>query len=61
MAEEYAINFRAPALPFPPDEYDKMYVSQFNALLRIYFNQVDNTLRDTSIVNKSEAQGWFLG
>ena len=45
MAEEYAINFRAPALPFPPDEYDKMYVSQFNALLRIYFNQVDNTLR----------------
>ena len=61
MAEEYAINIRAPALPFPPDEYDKMYVSQFNALLRIYFNQVDNTLRDTSIVNKSEAQGWFLG
>ena len=34
-------------------------MSQINALLRVYFNQIDNTLRDTAIVNKSEAQGGF--
>tara|TARA_R110000803_G_scaffold206287_1_gene273473 strand:+ start:284 stop:469 length:186 start_codon:yes stop_codon:yes gene_type:complete len=60
MTTEYVVGFRAPALPFPPDEYDKLYVSEFNALLRIYFSQIDNTLRNTSIVNKSEAQAWFF-
>ena len=60
MTTEYTIGFRAPALPFPPDEYSKLYVSEFNALLRIYFSQIDNTLRDTAIVNRSEAQAWFF-
>ena len=43
MTTEYTVGFRAPALPFPPDEYSKLYVSEFNALLRIYFSQIDNT------------------
>jgi len=60
MTTEYKVEFRAPALPFPPDKYDKLYVSEFNALLRIYFSQIDNTLRDTAIVNRSEAQAWFF-
>jgi hypothetical protein len=61
MAEEYAVNFRAPVLPFPPNEYDSLYINQVNALLRVYFNQIDNTLRDTAIIDRSDAQGWFLG
>jgi len=36
--------FRAPALPFPPGEYDQQYVNQLNNVLRIYFNQLDNII-----------------
>ena len=61
MTTEYTVEFRAPALPYPPKEYNLEYMSQINALLRVYFNQIDNTLRDTAVVNRSEAQGWFLG
>ena len=60
MTTEYTVEFRAPALPYPPKEYNLEYMSQINALLRVYFNQIDNTLRNTSIVNKSEAQAWFF-
>jgi hypothetical protein len=35
---------KAPALPFGPDQYDRPYFDKLLALLRIYFNQVDNTL-----------------
>lgn len=36
--------FRAPALPFPPGEYDQQYTTQLNNILRIYFNQLDNII-----------------
>lgn len=38
-------NFRAPALPYAPANYDKQYIDQLNNVLRIYFNQLDNVLR----------------
>jgi hypothetical protein len=60
MTTQYTVGFRAPVLPYPPKEYNEEYIIQFNALLRVYFNQIDNTLRDTTIVNRSEAQGWFF-
>lgn len=37
-------NFRAPALPLPPIQYDAGYQNQYNNILRIYFNQLDNFL-----------------
>ena len=37
-------NFRAPALPVPPGNYDVIYQNQYNNILRIYFNQLDNFL-----------------
>lgn len=39
-------NFRAPALPVAPQNYDVSYQSQYNNILRIYFNQIDNLLRE---------------
>ena len=39
-------NFRAPALPYAPADYNKQYVDQLNNVLRIYFNQIDNILRE---------------
>lgn len=39
-------NFRAPALPLPPGQYDSSYQNQYNNVLRIYFNQLDNLLRE---------------
>jgi hypothetical protein len=38
-------NFKAPALPLPPGQYDTGYQNQYNNILRIYFNQLDNVLR----------------
>jgi len=35
-------DFKAPALPFPPAEYDRQYFDQLTKVLRIYFNQLDS-------------------
>ena len=39
MAE---LNTTAPSLPLPPEEYDRRYFDQFNNILRLYFNQLNN-------------------
>ena len=44
MLTDLVQQFRAPALPYPPNEYNRTYVEQFNNVLRIYFNQLDNVL-----------------
>lgn len=36
-------NFRAPALPLPGQEYDRVYFDQLLNALRLYFNQLDAT------------------
>lgn len=36
--------FIAPALPQPPEQYNKQFFDKFNSILRIYFNQIDNLL-----------------
>jgi len=58
---DYIVGFRAPALPYPPQEYDSFQFEEFNKVLRLYFNQVDNVLRDTSMSRQTEAMGWFIG
>lgn len=35
---------KAPALPYPPNVYDREYHNQLNNILRLYFNTLDNFL-----------------
>jgi len=56
----YGVGFRAPALPYPPAEYDQQQAEQFNSILRLYFNQIDTSLRNAIITDRAEATGWFL-
>jgi len=39
MAE---LNATPPSLSLPPDKYDRRYFDQFNNILRLYFNQLNN-------------------
>lgn len=39
---------RAPALPVPPDEYSRTQQDQFENVLRLYFNRLDNYLAGLS-------------
>jgi|TARA_X000001382_G_scaffold90573_2_gene65173 hypothetical protein len=55
------INFKAPVLPLPPKEYSTMSQSNLNNILRIYFSQVDDALRKTTLKEQAEATAWFLG
>tara|TARA_R100000541_G_C1889112_1_gene83329 strand:+ start:436 stop:624 length:189 start_codon:yes stop_codon:yes gene_type:complete len=57
---DHIVGFRAPALPYPPTEYSTFEFEEFNKVLRLYFNQVDNALRDRSLAQQSEAMGWFI-
>ena len=57
----YDIGFRAPALPFFPQEYDTQTMEQLTNVLRLYFSQLDNALRNASSTDKADAQAWFLG
>tara|TARA_R100001377_G_scaffold78391_1_gene56064 strand:+ start:1769 stop:1963 length:195 start_codon:yes stop_codon:yes gene_type:complete len=56
----YGVGFRAPALPYPSAEYDQKAAEQFNNVLRIYFNQLDTTMRNAITSDRAEATGWFL-
>ena len=61
MANQYTVEFKAPALPYPPKEYNAEEFNQFNNVIRLYFNQIDNTLRDTSLADRSDSFSWFMG
>ena len=61
MPSQYTVEFKAPALPYPPQEYSATDFEEFNKILRLYFAQVDSALRDTSEARQSEALGWFVG
>jgi len=59
-SNDYTVGFVAPALPYPPKEYSAFEFEQFNKVLRLYFTQVDNTLRDRSLADQTDAIGWFI-
>jgi len=61
MAYTHDINFVAPALPYSPQLYDPTYFDKFNDILRVYFNQIDEALRDGNLQKNSESMAWFLG
>ena len=48
----YDVPFRAPALPYALQVYDQESFEQFNNVLRIYFNQLDNALRNAMAVQE---------
>jgi len=54
------VPFRAPALPLPPTDYSQSDFAQFNNILRLYFNQIDNQFRRDP-PREIQAQAWFLG
>lgn len=56
----FEIVFAAPALPLPPAEYSQQYFDSINSVLRLYFNQLDQALRSTAIVDQAEASSWFI-
>ena len=45
-AQDTDSNVVAPALPTAPVDYQKGYLDRFNNILRLYFNQLDNALRN---------------
>jgi hypothetical protein len=49
----YDIEFVAPQLPLPPVQYDANAFNQFNNILSLYFNQLDNA-------PQAETAGWFF-
>lgn len=46
-------NVRSPALPIQPDEYNRSQMDQFQNVLRLYFNRLDNYLANLSIAGGS--------
>jgi len=54
-------NSIAPRLPDPPKEYTQGSFEQFNNVLRIYFNQLDDAIKEAAVSTESQAQVWFLG
>tara|TARA_R110002020_G_scaffold385246_1_gene596195 strand:- start:14 stop:208 length:195 start_codon:yes stop_codon:yes gene_type:complete len=57
----YNIEFKAPVLPDPPNDYNVQSFNQMNNALRIYFNQLDKGIRDASMSPAAQATAWFLG
>jgi len=45
-SQETGSNVVAPALPPAPTDYEKGYLDRFSNILRLYFNQLDNALRN---------------
>jgi|TARA_E500000318_G_scaffold108284_1_gene118860 hypothetical protein len=56
----YDIDFVAPALPNPPQQYNQRDFNQFNNALRLYFSQLDKAVRDASTSPQAQAAGWFF-
>ena len=65
MAAPKDLSVRAPALPLPPAKYARTAFTQFNNVLRIYFNQLDAALRNAMTVQEpyelQVAKGQIVG
>ena len=48
------IRFRAPALPYAPEDYDSSSFNQLNNVLRLYFNQIDEALRNLAVATPND-------
>ena len=60
MAQTNFRNIVAPNLPVAPVEYQQRFQDQLNNVLRLYFNQVDNSTQQlTQAVNSLSTQQWL--
>ena len=48
---------KSPALPLPAASYDARYLNQFLLTLRLYFNELDSTLR--SLINATSYGSFY--
>jgi hypothetical protein len=55
------IKFSAPILPYTTSMYEQEYFNQYNEVLRVYFSQLDETLRDGTALEASESLTWYMG
>lgn len=51
-------DFKSPALPYPPNDYDRQYFDQLTKVLRIYFNQLDSLTPNQAFSYRAEQ---FIG
>ena len=51
---------KAPALPFAPVEYDRVYQDTFNNILRQYFNTLDNLVGQLTTSSGGSGAGLYL-
>jgi len=56
----YGIDFVAPTLPIAPTQYSQSDFEQFNNVLRVYFDQLDQGIRTASTSPQAETTGWFF-
>ena len=54
-------NLRAPALPIQPNEYDRSQMDQFQNVLRLYFNRLDQYNIQSEIQQNSQNVLYWLG
>lgn len=54
-SRRYDVPFRAPTLPYPPREYYPPHFETINSILRLYFTQIDNALRNVSKVTTASS------
>ena len=57
---DYNVPFRAPALPLPRSEYSREEAIKLHDSLRLYFSQIDEQFRKSTLKEQSDAQGWFI-
>ena len=55
LLKDFKINFRAPALPYAPNTYVSSAFEAINNVLRLYFNQLDQSLKT---VNDKASRTW---
>ncbi len=55
-----SMDFVSPPLSFAPEEYESGFFRQSNETLRLYFNQIDNTLKDALKQEYAESTAWFM-
>jgi hypothetical protein len=53
-------NIRSPALPLQPEEYNRSQIDQFQNVLRIYFNRLDQyNIQSSNETNSNNVLIWM--
>jgi hypothetical protein len=53
-------NIRSPALPLQPEEYNRSQIDQFQNVLRLYFNRLDQyNIQSSNETNSNNVLIWM--